>query len=219
MSTEESVTDWLHTLSNLSQSQTPYQRAASALYHRYIDRLIGLARKKLSSSRRRASDEEDVAHAALEDLFQGIRHGRFARLDDKQDLWQLLVMLTERRAIDQIRRETGRKRGSGRIRGESAFALSDDSGSAAPGIDQVKSPEPTPEFAAELLEELKMRLKQLNEVTQLQPRIDPESLRKIVIMRLQRFTNQEIAQELRCVERTVNRRMEIIRQIWRSAHE
>ncbi len=219
MTTDESISAWLQALNDLSHGHSRYQRAAQAVYHRYVDRLIGLARKKLASHRRRMVDEEDIAHAVLEDLFQGICGGRFARLADQHDLWQVLVMLTDRRVIDQIRRDTGQKRGQGKVRGESVFEEPGESRHAPGGIDQVASLEPTPEFAAELLEELQWRLKQLEQVVKGQSRGDPESLKKIAMLRLQRYTNKEIAQKLGCVERTVDRKIGIIRQIWSSGHE
>jgi hypothetical protein len=49
--------------------------------------------------------------------------------------------------------------------------------------------------------------------------VDPAVLTKIAVMRLQRYTNSEIARELGCVERTVERRVEVIRQIWESRTE
>ena len=44
--------------------------------------------------------------------------GRFPELDDRQDLWKVLVMLTARKAVDQLRRGHAQKRGGGLVRGE-----------------------------------------------------------------------------------------------------
>ena len=82
--------------------------AAQKLWERYLDRLVRLARRKLGGAPRRAADEEDVAIAAFANFYRGVEAGRFSKLDDRDDLWQLLIVLTERNAIDQIRREFGR---------------------------------------------------------------------------------------------------------------
>ncbi|MBM4092203.1 MAG: hypothetical protein FJ276_22660 [Planctomycetes bacterium] len=58
-------------------------------------------------------------------------------LENREDLWQVLAMLTERRAIAERRRECADKRGGGNNRGESVFEQAGANGSAAPGIDQV----------------------------------------------------------------------------------
>ena len=78
--------------------------------------LVGLARSKLGDVPRRAEDEEDVALAAFASFCKGIEAGRFSRLDDRDDLWQVLIVLTERKAVDQVRRERAQKRGAGDVR-------------------------------------------------------------------------------------------------------
>ena len=39
-------------------------------------------------------------------ILRGIEEGRFKRLDDRDDLWQVLAMLTVRKAINQRKRLT-----------------------------------------------------------------------------------------------------------------
>jgi DNA-directed RNA polymerase specialized sigma24 family protein len=113
-------------------------------------------------------------------------------------------MLTERKVVDQMRRQFSKKRGS--EVGESVFAAANASGSLAPGMGQAMGREPTPAFAAEVAEELERRLEQL----------DDEQLRNIVVWKLEGRTNQEIAKRLGCVKRTVERRLEMIRDAWQA---
>ena len=47
--------------------------------------------------------------------------------------------------------------------------------------------------------------------------IPRESLEKIVLMKLEGFTNEEIAEQLGCVTRTVERKLERIREKWNRA--
>jgi len=116
MSEHRTVTAWIAGL------KAGDSAAAGEIWKRYVDRL---ARAKLGSSPRRVADEDDVALSAFNDFLQGVEDGSFAWLDDRDDLWQVLVMLTERKAIAQQRREQAQKRGGGQVRGESVFAAAD----------------------------------------------------------------------------------------------
>ena len=102
MSLEGSITAWLGELKAGKES------AAQKLWERYVTRLVGLARSRLGRTPQAAGDEEDVVQAAFKSFFAGVQNGRFPQLNDRDDLWRLLVVLTERRAIDHIRRECRR---------------------------------------------------------------------------------------------------------------
>jgi hypothetical protein len=107
--------------------------AAGGLWERYYEKLIYLARNKLRSSPRRVADEEDVVVTAFDAFLRGVEAKRFPRLDDRSDLWHVLVMLTARKAANQLKHDRRQKRGEGQIRGESVFMSKDDQ----QGIDQV----------------------------------------------------------------------------------
>ena len=94
-----SVTRWIHLLKRGDQA------AAQQLWERYHARLLGLARQVLRESQRRHADEEDVVQIVFSRFFRGVSEGRFPRLNDRDNLWRLLVVLTARKAIDQIAAE------------------------------------------------------------------------------------------------------------------
>src|SRR5262245_62128352 len=112
--------------------------AAGDLCKRYFEHLVRLARKKLRGASRRVADEEDVVVDVLDSLYRGARRGHFPLLTDRDDLWRLLTVLTERKAANQVKREAARKRGGGRVRGESGFDRAD-GGAGEPGIQGVAS--------------------------------------------------------------------------------
>ena len=178
---------------------------AQQLWQRYVERLLRLASRKMGNASKKVSDEDDVVVSAFNALFQGVAEGRFSKLDDRDDLWQLLVMLTERKAIGVWRREHAEKRGGGEVRGESAIDGPQESGSA--GMGQVAGAEPTPEFAAQMVEDFAQRLATLSDQTQLQ---------QIACDKLAGYTNKEIAQRLDCSVRSVERQVNLIRSIWTS---
>ncbi len=84
----------------LTQLQLGDQATVQTLWQRYFQRLVGLARKKLGNLPRRAADEEDVALSAFDSFCRAAEQGRFPRLSDRDDLWQLLVLITTRKACD-----------------------------------------------------------------------------------------------------------------------
>jgi hypothetical protein len=97
-----SVTIWLNQL-----KVDP--AAAKPLWDRYFTRLVGLARARLRAVPRGAADEEDVALSAFDSFCKAAAEGRFPRLDDRDDLWQVLFVLTTRKAIGLVRHVTRQK--------------------------------------------------------------------------------------------------------------
>ena len=199
MSSSESVTEWLV---KLKQGDS---LAAEKLWQRYVGQLVRLAAQKLGQTARRVADEEDVVVVAFASFCRGAEAGRFCRLDDREDLWQILVVLTERKAIDQMRREGAAKRGAGEVRGDSALWDPSVDGSSAPGIAQLVDGEPTPEFAAQIAEQLERLLSAL----------DDDAERRIALDRMDGYTNKEIAQRQATSLRSVERRLGLIRKVWK----
>lgn len=170
--------------------------AADQLWDSYIHRLVELARKKLRAIPRPIADEEDVALSAFDSFYRRAEGGQFARLSDRNDLWQILVIITERKAIDLVRREGRLSRGGGRLHSLDT----DPEGEAASVIDAG----PTPEFAAEVADECRKLLESLGD----------DSLRKVAISKMEGYTNRQIAEQLGCIEQTVERKLRSIRRIW-----
>ena len=177
--------------------------AARRIWQRYFGRLMRLARRRLEGQPRRVADEEDVALSAMKSFYRGMAAGRFPHLRDRHDLWRLLVTITARKALDQARRVYAKKRGGGRVRGESAFRGSDRS-SLPGGIDQVLGEQPTPDFAVMIAESCVSLLECL----------DSESLKEVALLKMEGLSNEEIAAELSCTTRTVERKLAQIRRKW-----
>jgi RNA polymerase sigma factor (sigma-70 family) len=187
MSSAGSVTHWIDRL------KAGDSLAAQKLWERYFPRIVSLARQHLRSLARQAADEEDVALSAFDSFFRDTQRGRFPQLNDRDGLWRLLVTFTRQKSFDAIRREQARKRGArlAVIHAEEALA-------------QVVGREPTPEFAAQLAEDFRCLLGRLPDV----------QLQTIAVRKMEGYTNEEIAAELGCVTRTIERRLRIIRKAW-----
>ena len=196
MDTQASITQWIE------GARQGDGGAGQRLWEKYYRRLIGMARVKLGDGAKRVADEDDVAVDAFNSFLKGAEAGRFPRLSDRDDLWQVLVMLTARKAIDQGRRWARQKRGGGQVRGESYFQSDDPD--AARGIDLVVGTEPDEAFAASVADEFRFRLEQLGD----------ETLRRVAIMKMEGHGTEEIAGQLGVKDRTIRRKLEAIREIW-----
>ncbi len=196
-SPEQSVTVWISHLKDGDQD------AAQQIWERYCQRLVHLAASKFRGVPRRVSDEEDMVLAAFDSLYRGVAAGRFAKLEDRDDLWQLLVMITERKVIDQFHHERRQKRGGGNVRGESAF-VKGQADEPQWGIAEISGEDLSPDSAVASVEEC-------NRLLQLLP---DDTLREVAMLKLEGWKNREIAEKLDCVETTVERKLKGIRSLW-----
>lgn len=202
MSNDHSITLWIADLKVQEDD-----KAQQEIWNRYFQRLIGLARFKLGDAPRRAKDEEDVAVSALHCFFAGVGEGKFPELRDRTNLWPLLAKITARKAINQRRDALRQKRGGGQVRGESLFLNADDA--SALGLKDVMADDLTPAHLATLEEERSRLFRMLPD----------DLLRTVALKKLEGFQNAEIAQELGVSERTIERKLNRIRNIWASDSE
>jgi DNA-directed RNA polymerase specialized sigma24 family protein len=195
MSSPGSVTFWI------GQLKAGDSAAAQQLWTRYFQRLVGLARKKLHDRSRRAADEEDVALSAFASFCRRAEQGQFPQLQDRNDLWHLLMVLTVRKTLNQIKHEGRQKRGG------KARAVSSSHGEPAAeeaALEEIIGREPTPEFAAQIAEECQRLLDRLADA----------ELRAIALAKMEGNTNEQIAATLRRAPRTIERRLQLIRKMW-----
>jgi DNA-directed RNA polymerase specialized sigma24 family protein len=193
MSSFTAVTLWLE------RFKSGEKDAAQQLWEGYFRRMVGLARQRLRATPRCAADAEDVALSAFNSFCCGVENGRFPRLSDRQDLWQVLMLITFRKAADLVKRVHTQKRGQGRVR--NATALAADEADAFAGL---LSREPDPQFVALLTEEYERRLQLLQD----------ETLRTIATWKMEGWTNGEIAAKLGRSVSTVELKLRLIRKLW-----
>jgi DNA-directed RNA polymerase specialized sigma24 family protein len=172
------------------------------LWDRYFDRLVRLAASRMPRDRRRELDEEDVALSAFQSFCDRAARGQFPRLDDRNDLWRVLATLTTRKLFDTLRRQSRQKRGGGRVLGESAVDAQGDA--EGEGLARVLGREPTPADAAALADDCE----------RLFARLDDPVLKTIALRKLEGFSSEEIAAELKVSVRTVDRKLGLVRALW-----
>ena len=179
------------------------EAAAQALWKRYCDRLVRLARGKLAAKFRRVADEEDIALSAFKSLCLGGRRDRFPDLRDRDSLWGLLVFITAQKAADWVAHEKRIKRGGGKVRGHSALIdknRATDEGS----FDELIGRSPGPETLNVWAEEYERLLVCLGD----------ETLRQIAELSVQGYKIDEVAEKLGLARRTIYRKLDLIRKIW-----
>lgn len=181
---DPSVSFWIDKLKGGNQA------AAQPLWNRYFQKLVHLAYQRLQNRNRAVADEEDVALSAFKSFCAAAEQGRFPELQDRDDLWRLLVVITERKALNQIRDQHRQKRGGATP--------------PAPLESHDPSPEPTPLFAAIMAEECQ----------RLFDALETEPLRRIAVDKMEGYTNAEIATRHSLALRTVERKLSLIRRIW-----
>lgn len=189
-----SVTRWIYELKDGDDE------AARLIWERYFVQLAELARRNLRDSPRRVADEDDAVVSAFDSFCRRTREGRFQVLNDRHDLWKLLVCITIRKAQNQKVFLAREKRGGGEVRGESAF---DDplASKQVRGITEVVSNEPTPELAAIVTEGIETFLDSLT-----------DQLRDVACWKMQGLADAEIADKLNCSTRSVPRKLNLIRK-------
>jgi DNA-directed RNA polymerase specialized sigma24 family protein len=197
MSSKGSVTHWLDLL------KVGDRAAAQPLWERYFQLLVTRARAALGAAPCRAAGAEDVALSAFDSFYCGAEQGRFPRLDDRNDLWSILLTITVRKAAYLVRHESCLRRGGGKVRVEADLPHDAEEGEAA--LARVIGEEPTPALAAQVAEEYRRLLGKLYD----------DELRSIAVWQMEGYTVQEIAVRLGRSVRTVGRKLAVIRDCWR----
>jgi DNA-directed RNA polymerase specialized sigma24 family protein len=195
-----SVREWLESLKHGTDDA---EDAAARIWVRYVGQLIREAHRRLKSLPRRAEDGEDIAQEVFQRFFRGVEENRFSSLNDRHDLWKILIMLAERTTIDHIRRQKAETRGGGRVRGHSALGSTHDGSLAGGGFDTLAAPPVTPESADALIRLIQERF----------PQLANEELQQIALDRASNYSIAEIAQRRGISQRAVERKLDLVRQI------
>ncbi len=189
-SDSDSITVWFEHL------RDGHPDAAAKLWEQFFERLADVARATLVS--RRVADEEDVAAGVMMALCARADRGNLPSIDNRDDLWRMLLSWTRNDCIDLARNEARIKRGGGTVRGDSVFAGVDD------GFDLIAGATPTAQTLVEMNEQYEWLLQRLGD----------RALQQIATRKMEGYSNDELAADLNVSVRTIERKLEMIRRRW-----
>jgi RNA polymerase sigma-70 factor (ECF subfamily) len=172
--------------------------SSQAVFDRYIGRLLALVRPRISRQLGQRIDPEDVAQSAFRSFFRRAGQDEL-ELGRGAPLWRLISAIAVKKLLKQAEHHSADKRSVKR--------------EAPPGppaeddwlAKSVMGREPDPAQAAAVADELESRLSGL----------DPLA-RRIVNLRLQNHSHEEIAAEVQRSERTVRRILAHLQTQWQN---
>ena len=129
-------------------------------------------------------------------FYDAAQDGRFPDLADRDDLWRLLMTMAARKVIDKRRHDQRQRRG-GDVTVQS-LDQQDESGQFAEAIGTEPSPE--------------MVLMMQEAVERLFSHLGVGQLRDLAGAKLEGYSNAELARKFDCSERTIERRLHLIRE-------
>ena len=183
MSTSHSITALL---SGVKRADTD---AIYALFDRCYRRVVAISRRRLDGVPCCGFDQDDVANSAFREFLDRAAVRKFKKLENRQDVWQILAMLVGDKIGDRLQYQGRKKRGEGR-----------------PDVNldnvvQIISKLDDPALEAEINDAKRVFLEKL----------PSDDHRGVIELLAEGQTHEEIAQALNLTLRTVDRRLEDIR--------
>lgn len=170
--------------------------AANQIWEHYFDRLVRTVRHRLYGQNRAVSDEEDVVLSVFNSFYSAVEKGRFPDLSDRDDLWRLLLRMSARKVVDKQRHDQRQRRGGGiQVHSLQNSGLDDN-------MIEAIGDEPSPEMVLMMQES----------VEKLFSHLGVGQLRELAVAKLEGYSNAELAQRFECSERTIERRLHLIRE-------
>jgi|DewCreStandDraft_4_1066084.scaffolds.fasta_scaffold82524_2 RNA polymerase sigma-70 factor (ECF subfamily) len=169
------------------------QQAARELVDAYIEKLLPLARRRISQRLASRVDAEDIVQSVFRTFFARLKDDQF-EIRDRDDLHRLLVRITLHKTLRQIAHHKAAKRDPNQEIGQG--------NSSQERLLQILANEPTPEDSVCFLDQLEHFLERL-----------PAEDRRILELRLDGYSTEEIAEQLGTYDRKVRRVLERIRDL------
>lgn len=169
--------------------------AATQLFERYVNRLVRLAKSRLSERMQRRVEPEDVVQSAYRSFFRKAGDEIYT-LEKSGDLWKLMAAITVSKVRGQVEFHTAQKRA---VYTEESVGGTDSVFQVSP---LVVAEDPTPADAAQVIEELQNVMQKL----------DPLQ-RQILELALQNNDVEAISEKVERSARTVRRGLQKVREL------
>jgi RNA polymerase sigma factor (sigma-70 family) len=191
--------DWDRMIHGLREGD---QQACSEFWNRFGPMLEGVARQRLSERLQRRVGPDDVVQSACRTFFRRVSSGQF-ELPDSDALWRLMCAITLTKARRAARDHSRQKRSM-----QSEQYLDDRSDDSERRPSELPGNLDAPFEAAAFSDQMNVLLQSLS----------PEEC-QVLDLKLQNHTNDEIAEQMKCSERTVRRITQQIRSRWSTLFE
>jgi RNA polymerase sigma-70 factor, ECF subfamily len=170
-------------------------RIAQEFWDQYGPLLHKVAEGHLAHGLRRRVGPEDVVQSVCRTFLRRAQGGQF-QLADSESLWRLLCAIALTKIREQTRYHMRQRRGLDQeVHG---LPTAEESGAS---VFPLQAPGPTPAEAAAFADQFEQLLASFD-----------EEERQMIDLKLQEFTQEEIAQRLGCSERTVRRVLKRVQQ-------
>lgn len=170
--------------------------AANLIWQHYFDRLVRMVRQKLQGQNRAVSDEEDIVLSVFDSFYVAVEKGRFPDLSDRYDLWRLLLRMSARKVVDKRRHDLRQRRGG------DVNVLSLNQAKEDESVIEAIGSEPTPDLVLMMKESVEQFFSHLGD----------GQLKDLAGGKLEGYSNAELAKRFDCSERTIERRLHLIRE-------
>ncbi len=171
-------------LESITQQREGYEIEA---VQRFADRLIRLARSRMPARLQRRVDPEDVVQSAFRSFFERNSRGQF-QFQEIPDVWKLLSAITFRKVQKSIRFHQQQQRDINKEEPTDGSPVGSDDATASSLVVMM-----------DLLDGILERI--------------PEEHRRILQMRLEEHTIDEIAEQVGVSTRTVSRAIALVRKV------
>lgn len=194
-STPGSVSQWL---ANPEESSHP--TGAQLLWQRFGVRLVRLARSHLRHAKDPAYEAEDLALSTINAFYRDAMVNCFARPANRQELWNLLAVIS-------LNKSRNFRKSLARQKRQSGFAKNADARDQSELLEDTRADSPA--LVASIADECEFLLSMLDNQ-------DPTGeLRTIALMRLDGASKAQIATAMGYTRFTISARVNLIQAIWR----
>lgn len=180
------VTGWLYDL------RAGDDVAAARLWKYLQPRLTELGRRSLQTMKSACYDEDDVAQSAFHALCAAVQNGQYNDLADRSSIWNLAAAIALNKVRTRANYNAALRRGGGMTRMQL---------NAGPDM-------PSTDLSSE--EQVMMQ----EECERLISLLHRDEVKAVAMLKIEGYTNEEIATLQGCTRRSVQRRLDIIRSIW-----
>ena len=163
------------------------EASAKELWNLYFQRLMNFARSRMGAISTTVYDEEDAAISTFRVLCENLKSGKYPDIADGDEFWRLMLTVAVRKISRRMEYESAAKR------------------SGSTNLDRIDESLAIARDASSMAIEYQELLSKLN---------DP-NLERVAILKLDGYTNEEIATTINRTRRTVQRMLDLIRDLWR----